>query len=172
VELLRVEEKIQRRRCKQNCRWNLDTRVIFNECYSAWRKKYEERATWMLQRLDSSKCRVRGKQGYRFDTKLDGVSMYIACFTMSMAYSRVEQLKKSIVAFCRITTIHGNSCSLREKAQVLAARECFDAFVQKEGCSQPHHSIRWRLDDTLDTLVLLPMNTTKCDVYEYVNSKV
>jgi hypothetical protein len=38
-------------------------------------KKYEERATWMLQRLDSSKCRVRGKQGYKFDTKLDGISV-------------------------------------------------------------------------------------------------
>ena len=71
----------------------------------------------MLQRLDSSKCRGRGKQGYKFDTKLDGVSMCNACFAVGMAYLRrkVEQLKKDIVAFERVTAIHGNSCALRER---------------------------------------------------------
>jgi hypothetical protein len=91
-----------------------------------------------------------------------------------MAYSRrrVEQLKKGIVSFGRITAIYGNSCALQEKVQVSAARECFDAFVQEAGCPQPHRSIRRRLDDSVHTLVLLSMNTTKTDVYEYVNSKV
>jgi hypothetical protein len=85
----------------------------------------------MLQRLDSSKYRVRGKQGYKFDTKLDGVSVCNACFVVGMAYSRrrVEQLKKDVVAFGRVTAIHGNSCALQERVQVYAARECFDAFV-------------------------------------------
>jgi hypothetical protein len=60
----------------------------------------------MLQRLDSSKCHIRGKQGYKFDTKLDGVSVCNACFAVGMAYSRrVEQLKKGIVSFGRITAI-------------------------------------------------------------------
>jgi hypothetical protein len=66
----------------------------------------------------------------------------------------------------------GNSCALREKIQVSVARECFDAFVQEASCPQPHCSIRRRFDDTVHTLVLLPMNTTKTDIYEYVNSKV
>jgi hypothetical protein len=93
---------------------------------------------------------------------------------VNMAYSRrrVEQLKKGVVAFGRITAIHGNSYALREKVQVSAARECFDAFVQEASCPQPHRSIRRRLDDTVHTLVLLPMNTTKTNIYEYVNSKV
>jgi hypothetical protein len=93
---------------------------------------------------------------------------------VGIAYSRrrVEQLKKGIVSFGRITAIYGNSCALQEKVQVSAARECFDAFVQEAGCPQPHRSIRRRLDDSVHTLVLLSMNTTKTDVYEYVNSKV
>jgi hypothetical protein len=170
VELVSVEEAIQKRGCKQNCLRDLDVGVILNKRYSAWGKKYEERATWMLQRLDSSKCRVRGKQDYKFDTKLDGVSVCNVCFVVGMAYSRrkVEQLKKGILAFGRITAIHGNSCTLREKVQVSAARESFDAFVQEAGCPQPLRSIRRRLDDTVHILVLLPMNTTKTDVYEYV----
>ena len=63
----------------------------------------------MSQGLDSSKYRVRSKKGYKFDTKLDGVSLCNAYFAMDMAYSRrkVEQLKKGIVAFGRIIAIHG-----------------------------------------------------------------
>jgi hypothetical protein len=53
-----------------------------------------------------------GKQDYKFDTKLDGILTCNACFVVDIAYSkkRVEQLKKSIVAFGRVTTIHGDSC--------------------------------------------------------------
>jgi hypothetical protein len=58
---LTVEEVIQTWGCKQNCLRDLDARIIFNECYLAWGKTNEERATSMLQRLGSSKCRVRGK---------------------------------------------------------------------------------------------------------------
>jgi hypothetical protein len=94
------------------------------------------------------------------------------CCGYGLFKKKVEQLKKGILAFGRIIAIHGNSCALREKVQVSATRECFDAFVQEVGCLQPHCSIRKRLDDTVHTLVLLPMNTTKIDVYEYVNSKV
>jgi hypothetical protein len=61
VELLSAQEAIRTGGCKQNCLQDLDARVILNERYSACGKKYEERAIWMLQRLDSSKCRVRGK---------------------------------------------------------------------------------------------------------------
>jgi hypothetical protein len=53
-----------------------------------------------------------------------------------------------------------------------SSQRMFDAFVQKAGCPQPHCSIRRRLDNIVHILVLLPMNTTKIDVYEYVNSKV
>jgi hypothetical protein len=44
--------------------------------------------------------------------------------------------------------------------------------MQEVGCFQPHYSIQQRLDDTVNTLVLLPMNTKKDHVYEYVNSNI
>jgi hypothetical protein len=38
VELVSVEEAIQKRRCKQNCLRELNVEVILNKCYLAWKK--------------------------------------------------------------------------------------------------------------------------------------
>ena len=69
-----------------------------------------------------------------------------------------------------MTTIHGNTLfdPIRESARMSAAEACFKSFVDKVGCPQPHRSIRRKSDNE----VLLPMNTVKCDVFNYVNEEV
>jgi hypothetical protein len=53
-----------------------------------------------------------------------------------------------------------------------AARESFTAFVGDAGCTQPHRQVRKRVDNSVVPLILLPMNTTKVDVFHFVNEEV
>ena len=65
-----------------------------------------------------------------------------------------------------------DSCALRKKVQVSATGECFATFVHEASCLQPHYKIEKKSGDMVHTLVLFPMNTTKTNVYEYMNSMV
>ena len=53
-----------------------------------------------------------------------------------------------------------------------AAKQSLEVFVGEVGCQQPHRSMRRKLDNVVLPLILLPMNTTKKDVFYYVNEKV
>jgi hypothetical protein len=54
---------------------------------------------------------------------------------------------------------------------MLAARESFQEFVGEAGCIQ-HRQIRRKVDKFVVSLVLLPINTTKVDVFHFVNEEV
>jgi hypothetical protein len=53
-----------------------------------------------------------------------------------------------------------------------AARESFTAFVGDAGCTQPHRQVQRKVDNSVVLLILLPMNTTKVDVFHFVNEEV
>jgi hypothetical protein len=81
----------------------------------------------------------------------------------------MEQLKKNIVIFGRKMAIYGNSCALQEKRSLQQE----NALMRLRRKWLPPTTTQFRrwLDNMVQTLVLLPMNTTKSDVYEYVNLK-
>jgi hypothetical protein len=53
-----------------------------------------------------------------------------------------------------------------------AARESFQEFIGEAGCIQSHRQIRRKVDNSVVLLILLPMNTTKVDVFHFVNEEV
>jgi hypothetical protein len=52
------------------------------------------------------------------------------------------------------------------------ARESFSDFIRDAGCTHPHRQVRKKVDNSVVPLVLLPMNTTKVDVFYLVNEEV
>ena len=110
----------------------------------------------------------------KYKTKLDGVEVYNSCYAMTLGYllRRFKQLKMAHRVYGRVTAVHGNTCYLRKQAKMSAARESFTAFVGDAGCTQPHRQVRKKLDNTVVPLILLPMNTTKVDVFHFVNEEV
>jgi hypothetical protein len=53
-----------------------------------------------------------------------------------------------------------------------AAHESFQEFVGEAGCTQPYQQIQRKVDNSVVPLILLPMNTTKVDVFHFVNEEV
>ena len=53
-----------------------------------------------------------------------------------------------------------------------AARESFTTFVGDARCTQFHHQVWKKVENSIVPLILLPMNTTKMDVFHYVNEEV
>jgi hypothetical protein len=118
--------------------------------------------------------RTKGSRRDKFKTKLDGVEVCNACYATTLGYSqrRFKQLKVAHRVYGRVAVVHGNTCHLREGAKMMAARESFQEFVGKAGCIQPHRQIRRKVDNLVVPLILLPMNTTKVDVFYLVNEEV
>ena len=83
-----------------------------------------------------------------------------------------NQLKMAHKVYGRVSAVHGNICYLREQAKMSKTRESFTAFVGDAGCTQPHRQVRKKLDNTVVPLILLPMNTTKVDVFYFINEEV
>ncbi len=48
----------------------------------------------------------------------------------------------------------------------------FERFVKEAGCAQPHRQCRRRSDNEMMPLVLLPVNTTRKDVFRVVSTNV
>jgi len=71
-----------------------------------------------------------------------------------------------------VAAIHGNTYHLREGARMLVACASFEEFVKEGGYTQPHKQIRKKADNSKVSLILLPMNTMKVDVFHYVNEEV
>jgi hypothetical protein len=57
-------------------------------------------------------------------------------------------------------------------SEISTAKESFTAFVGDAGCTQPHHQVQKKVDNFVLPLILLPMNTTKVDVFYFVNEEV
>jgi hypothetical protein len=95
-------------------------------------------------------------------------------YAMALGYSqrRFKQLKVAHRVYGRVAAVHGNTCNLRERAKMSAARESFIAFIGDVGCTQPHRQVRRKVDSSIVPLILLPMNTTKVDVFHFVNEEV
>jgi hypothetical protein len=72
----------------------------------------------------------------------------------------------------RVAAVHGNTCNLRERVKMSAARESFTAFVGDAGCTQSHRQVQKKVENFVVPLILLPMNTTKVDVFHFVNEEV
>jgi hypothetical protein len=92
----------------------------------------------------------------------------------STGYSqrRFKQLKISHRVYGRVAAVHGNTCHLKKGAKMMAAHESFQEFIGEAGCTQPHQQIRRKVDNLVVPLILLPMNTTKVDVFHLVNEEV
>jgi hypothetical protein len=140
----------------------------------AWGQKYELRATWIMQMLNAFYQRIEGQRTDKFRTKLDGVEVCNACYAVAVGYSqrRFKQLKLAHRVYERVAVVHGNTCNMRERAKMSATRESFSDFIRDAGCTQPHRQVRKKVDNSVVPLVLLPMNTTKVDVFHLVNEEV
>jgi hypothetical protein len=174
VKLDSVLEAKVRSGCLRNCLREVGERYILDQWYMAWAQKYEVRATWIMQMLNAFYQRTEGMRRDKYNTKLDGVEVYNACYAMALGYSqrRFKQLKVAYRVYGRVAAVHGNMCNLRERAKMSAAKESFTAFIGDAGCTQPHHQVRRKVDNSVVPLILLPMNTTKVDVFHFVNEEV
>jgi hypothetical protein len=174
VTLASVRSAKQRGGCKRNCLRDVNEKYILEQRYMAWAQKYEVRATWILQMLNAFYTITEGQRRNKYDTKLDGLPVCNGCYAAALGYSqrRFKELKQSQQVYGRIAAVHGNVCKIREGAKLSAARECFSTFVDEAGCTQPHRQVRRKSDNSVLALVLLPMNTTKVDVFNYVNEEV
>jgi hypothetical protein len=118
--------------------------------------------------------RTKGMRRDKYNTKLDGVDVCIAYYAMALGYSqrRFKKLKVAHRVYGRVAAVHGNTCNLRERAKMSAARESFTTFVGDAGCTQSHRQVRRKVDNSVVPLILLSMNTTKVDVFHFVNEEV
>jgi hypothetical protein len=59
---------------------------------------------------------TEGERKDKFNTKLDGVEVCNAYYTIALGYSqrRFEQLKATHQVYGRVAVVHGNTCKLRE----------------------------------------------------------
>jgi hypothetical protein len=76
----------------------------------------------------------------KYNTKLDGMEVCNAYYAMALGYSqrRFKQLKVAHRVYGRVAAVHGNTCNLRERVKMLAAKESFIAFVGDVECTQPY----------------------------------
>jgi hypothetical protein len=176
VSLASVQRAIVQGGCKQNCLRDIPTRYLLDMRYNAWAHEFSVRSTWMRQMLVSFYTRMEGTRRDKFVTKLDGKQVCNACYALGVGYSqrRFKELKKDCLIYGRVTSIHGNTLSnpVRESTRMSAAEACFKSFVDEAGCPQPHRSICRKNDNEVVPLILLPMNTVKFDVFNYVNEEV
>lgn len=112
----------------------------------------------------------------KFVTKFNDKLICNACYALGIGYSqrRFKELKKDCIIYGGVTAIHGNILSdpLRESTRMSTAEACFKSFVDEAGCPQLHYSIRRKNDNEVVPLILLPMNTVKFDVFNYLNEEV
>lgn len=176
VSLPSVQMAIGQGGCKQNCLRDVPAKCLLDMRYSAWASSYSTRSTWMRQTLFSFYTRTEGTRRDKFVTKLDGKEVCNACYALGVGYSqrRFKQLKVECSVYGRVTAIHGNTLSdpVRETSRMSAADASFKIFVDEAGCPQPHRSLRRKSDNEVVPLILLPMNTVKFDVFNYVNEEV
>ena len=80
-------------------------------------------------------------------------------------------MKGAVRAGC-VVAVHGNNQRIREGTHTTAARAVLEQYIADAGCPQPHRAIKRMCDGAFCTLVLLPMNTQRLDVFDMVNEKI
>jgi hypothetical protein len=127
-----------------------------------------------MQMLNAFYQRTKRMMRNKYNTKLDSVEVCNACYAMALGYSqrRFKQLKVAYRVYGRVAAVYGNTCNLRERAKMSAARESFTKFVVDAGYTQPHRQVRKKVDNSVVLLILLPINTTKVDVFHFINEEV
>ena len=93
---------------------------------------------------------------------------------MATGYSqqRLKALKVDIREKGRFFATHGNTHQTREHTHISAARAVLENYFKEAGCIQPHRQVVQRKDRTTLPIVLLPMNTTRQDVYDMVSVEI
>ena len=71
-----------------------------------------------------------------------------------------------------VAVVHGNSQRIPEEKHTSAARAVLEQYIASVGCPQPHQDIKRLCDGAFRTLVLLPINTRRIDVFDMVNKKI
>jgi hypothetical protein len=66
-------------------------------------------------------------------------------------------------------TIESGTQSVRESGNRTWEHVQFEGDA---GCTQPHRQVRRKVDNSVVPLILLPMNTTKVDVFHFINEEV
>ena len=107
----------------------------------------------------------------KFVTRVGGRRVYNGCFAVATGYlqRRLNALKADIRERGRFSTIHGNTHKTKEHTNISAARAVLQNYFKEAGCTQPQRQVVRRKDRTTLPLVLLPMNTTRQDVYDMVS---
>ena len=85
---------------------------------------------------------------------------------------RLKALKADIRERGRFSAIHGNMHQTREHTHISAVRAVLENYFKEVGYTQLHRQVVQRKDWTMLLLVLLPMNTTRQDVYDMVNVEI
>ena len=116
----------------------------------------------------------KGNEEGQIQHRIGHVEVCNSCYAMALGYlqRRFKQLKVAHIVYGRVVAVYGNTCNLKERAKMLAAGENFTTFVGDARCTQPHRQVRKKLDNSVVSLILLPMNTTKVDVFYFVNEEV
>ena len=71
-----------------------------------------------------------------------------------------------------VAAVHENSQRIPEETHTSAARVVLEQYIASAGCPQPHRDIKRLCDGAFRTLVLLPINTRRIDVFDMVNEKI
>jgi hypothetical protein len=131
VKLDSVLEAKTRGGCLRNCLKEVGERYILDQRYMAWAQKYEVRAMWIMQMLNAVYHRTEGMRRDKYNTKLDGVEVCNAYYVMALGYSqrRFKQLKVAHRVYGKVAAVHGNTCNLRERAKMSAARDVYNPIA-------------------------------------------
>jgi hypothetical protein len=132
--------------------------------YMAWDQKFKTRATWILQMLNSFHIWTEGIRRDKYKTKFNSRKVYNSCYATALDYSQryFKQLKIAQQVYGRVAAVYGNT----------RLEACFAPFVQEAECTQPHRQILQKKENKVVLLVLLPMNTMKIDVFNYMNEEM
>ena len=67
----------------------------------------------------------------KHNTKLDDVELCNSYYAMALGYSQrhFKQLKVAHRVYKRVAAVHGNTCNLKERAKISAAKESFTTFI-------------------------------------------
>ena len=171
-----IREALAQCQCQWRCLENIDDLDMLGLHYKVWdSKSYSEQGTWNRGILEAAKVRyiVKGQERVKFQLKIGGLVVCNKCYGVAVGYSErhFKRLTGAVRAGC-VAAIHGNSQRIYEGTCTSAARALLEQYIAGAGCSQPHRDIKRLCDGAFRTLVLLPMNTCRIDVFDMVNEKI
>ena len=138
-------------------------------------KSYSQRGTWIQGILEAAKVcyRVEGREWVKFHFKIGGLAVCNKCYGVAVGYSerQFKRLKGAVRAGC-VAAVYGNSQRILKGTHTSTARVVLEQYITGAGCPQPHRDIKHLCDGAFRTLVLLPTNTQRIDVFDMVNEKI